>query len=141
MTSQNMYSCRSLDGFKVLKIPYANGKCKRRFSMYFFLPNEIDVLQNLLEKLIISSPEMYFNLREVHLDKFWIPKFKFSYTFDVSKGMTDTGTMLSFMTNPEDLPEMMHIPEGAPIGGSKIIQKACIEIDEKGTKAAAVTYL
>ncbi|KAH7849234.1 hypothetical protein Vadar_014989 [Vaccinium darrowii] len=140
MTSHNMYACGSFDGFKVLEIPYENGKCKRHFSMYFFLPNEKDGLQNLLEKLINSDPNMYLSLPKVELNNFWIPKFKFSYTFDVSKAMTDTGTTLSFMKNPEDLSEMMHIRKGAPIGGSKIIQKACIEIDEKGTEAVAITY-
>ncbi|KAF7140879.1 hypothetical protein RHSIM_Rhsim06G0044400 [Rhododendron simsii] len=105
MTSDNMYSYGSFDGFTVLRIPYKKGKRKRYFSMYFFLPNERDGLQDLLEKLIISNPEMYFSLSEVKLDEFWIPKFKFANTFDVSEAMRDMGTTLSFTKNPEDLSE------------------------------------
>lgn len=92
MTSNKMYSCGSFDGFKVLIIPYENGKCKQDFSMYFFLPDERYGLQNLLEKLINSDPKTYLYLSKVALDKFWIPKFKFSYKFEVSKAMRDTGT-------------------------------------------------
>lgn len=141
MTSSKKYPCGSFDGFKVLNIPYENGKCERHFSMYFFLPDERYGLQSLLEKLINSDPETYFRLPKVVLDKFWIPKFKFSYKFEVSEAMRDTGAPFSFAENPTDLSEMLHIPEGARLPPSSIIQKACIEIDEKGTEAAAITAL
>lgn len=136
-----MYYCRSFDGFKVLQIPYENGKRKQDFSMHFFLPDERCGLQNLLEKLINSNPEMYFYLSEALLDKFWIPKFKFSYKFEVSDAMNYTGTPFSFAENPVDLSNMLHIPEGAQLPPAVIIQKARIEIDEKGIEAAAVTAL
>ncbi|XP_058224128.1 serpin-ZX-like [Rhododendron vialii] len=95
--------CESFDGFKVLEILYENGELSRsrQFSMYFFLPDERDGLPDLLKKLI-SNPGKYFNLSQVELDKFWIPKFKFSYGFDVLKAMQDMGTPLSFLTDPED---------------------------------------
>ncbi|KAG5543382.1 hypothetical protein RHGRI_016197 [Rhododendron griersonianum] len=141
MTSSKKYPCGSFDGFKVLNIPYEKGKCERYFSMYFFLPDERHGLQNLLEKLINSNPETYFRLPKVVLDKFWIPKFKFSYKFEVSEAMRDTGAPFSFAENPTDLSEMLHIPEGARLPPTSIIQKACIEIDEKGTEAAAITAL
>ncbi|KAG5539431.1 hypothetical protein RHGRI_019839 [Rhododendron griersonianum] len=132
--------CESFDGFKVLKIPYENGELssRRQFSMYFFLPDERDGLPDLLKKLI-SNPGKYFNLSHVELDKFWIPKFKFSYGFDVLKAMQDMGTQLSFLTDPEDLSDMMHVPEDVDDFEPKMIQKAFIEIDEEGTEAAAIT--
>ncbi|KAH7848997.1 hypothetical protein Vadar_011502 [Vaccinium darrowii] len=141
MTSSNTYLGGSFDGFKVLNIPYENGKCGRYFSMYFFLPDERDGLQNLLEKkLFISNPKKYyFNLSEVKLDKFWIPKFKFSYAFEVSEAMEDMGTPLSILKNQADFSEMIHIPVGARLRGVEILQKAYIEVDEKGTEAAAIT--
>ncbi|KAH7848273.1 hypothetical protein Vadar_000441 [Vaccinium darrowii] len=99
-------------------------------------------LQNLLEKLIISKPETYyFNLAPVKLDEFWLLKFKLSYEFGVSEAMEAMGTPLSIGNNPADFSEMIHNPEGAHLGGAKILQKACIEIDEKGTEAAAITTL
>ncbi|KAI8546143.1 hypothetical protein RHMOL_Rhmol07G0094100 [Rhododendron molle] len=84
-------------------------------------------------------PRKYFNLYHNELDQFWIPKFKFSYGFDVLKSMRDMGTSSSFLTNPKDLSEMMHVPEDVHEFVPNMIQKAFIEIDEKGTEAAAVT--
>ncbi|KAF7115097.1 hypothetical protein RHSIM_RhsimUnG0064600 [Rhododendron simsii] len=55
--------------------------------------------------------------------------------------MEDMGEPLTFLENPKDWSDMMHIPEGVPFMTTKMIQKACIEVDEKGTEAAAVTVL
>ncbi|XP_058224126.1 serpin-ZX-like [Rhododendron vialii] len=140
MTSCACYPCQSFDGFKVLSIPYESGQLSSRdFSMYFFLPDERDGLQNLLKKLMILKPRNYFNLYHNELDQFWIPKFKFSYGFDVLKSMRDMGTPFSFLTNPKELSEMMHVPEDVNDFVPNMIQKAFIEIDEKGTEAAAIT--
>ncbi|KAI8546144.1 hypothetical protein RHMOL_Rhmol07G0094200 [Rhododendron molle] len=104
----------------------------------FNFQDERDGLPDLLKKHI-SNPGKYFNLSPVELDKFWIPKFKFSYGFNVLKAMQDMGTPLSFLTDPEDLSDMMHVPEDVDVFEPKMIQKAFIEIDEKGTEAAAIT--
>ncbi|KAG5540294.1 hypothetical protein RHGRI_020509 [Rhododendron griersonianum] len=58
MTSHKRYRrCRSFEGFKVLHIPYQSKS--KQFSMYFFLPDERDGLQNLLDKLISVSGYSY----------------------------------------------------------------------------------
>ncbi|KAE9446813.1 hypothetical protein C3L33_21292, partial [Rhododendron williamsianum] len=51
------------------------------------------------------------------------------------------GMSFPVMENPEDFAEMVEIPKGLPLFGSSMIQKACIEVDEKGTLAAAVTMM
>ncbi|KAF7131951.1 hypothetical protein RHSIM_Rhsim09G0016900 [Rhododendron simsii] len=140
MTSRNSYRrCGSFDGFQVLHIPYQSNS--KRFSMYFFLPDERDGLQNLLEKLISDSgySHEYSRLSKTKLDEFWIPKFKFSYDFDVSLTMKEMGMSFPFMENPEDFAEMVEIPKNLPFIGSKMIQKAFIEVDEEGTVASAIT--
>ncbi|KAG5540274.1 hypothetical protein RHGRI_020492 [Rhododendron griersonianum] len=139
MTSHESYRrCRSFDGFKVLEIPYQSNK--KQFSMYFFLPDERDGLQNLLEKLISDSENSheYSRLSKRKLDEFWIPKFKFPYDFDVSLTMKEMGMSFPVMENLEDFSEMVEIPKGLPFIRSSMIQKAFIEVDEKGTVAAAI---
>ncbi|XP_058184507.1 serpin-Z10-like [Rhododendron vialii] len=140
MTSRKRYRrCRSFEGFKVLEIPYQSKS--KQFSMYFFLPDEREGLQNLLEKLISDSgfSYEYCCLGETRLDKFWIPKFKFSYDFDVSLTMKEMGMSFPFMENSEDIAEMVQIHKNVPFSGSQMIQKASIEVDEKGTVGTTIT--
>ncbi|KAH7848577.1 hypothetical protein Vadar_004670 [Vaccinium darrowii] len=89
--------------------------------------------------MLVSNPGIEFKLSEKSLDKLWIPKFKFSYNFDVSETIKDLGIPLSLVSNPTDSSRMFDVRVGVPFIKHKIIQKACIEIDEKGTEAAAVT--
>ncbi|XP_058217228.1 serpin-ZX-like [Rhododendron vialii] len=87
MTSYEKYYYRAFDGFKFLKIPYQSRQ-NNNFSMYFFLPDERDGLQNLHGKFNSDSGflnEEHFELKNETLEEFWIPKFKFSFDFDVSK--------------------------------------------------------
>ncbi|KAE9446829.1 hypothetical protein C3L33_21283, partial [Rhododendron williamsianum] len=138
MTSRKKYRrWRSFDGFKVLHISYQSNK--KQFSMYFFLPDERDGLQNLIDKLISDSgySHEYSCLSEGELDEFWIPRFKFSYNLDVSLTMKEMGMPFPVMETLEDFSEMVEIPKGLPFIRSSMIQKAFIEVDEKGTVAAA----
>ncbi|KAH7848780.1 hypothetical protein Vadar_007718 [Vaccinium darrowii] len=141
MTSNENYYCGSFDGFKVLQIPYQTRQANY-FSMYFFLPDERDGLQDLLAKFDSNSgflnPE-YFKLTKAKLNEFWIPKFKFSFDFNILKVMHDMGESLSL--NPSDLSDMMHNSGDAPFFNPKFFQKAYIEVNEKGTEAAAITCL
>ncbi|KAG5543387.1 hypothetical protein RHGRI_016202 [Rhododendron griersonianum] len=113
MTSCEDYYYGSFEGFKVLKIPYQS--CQpNNFSMYFFLLDERDGLQNLIRKFDSDSGFLcreYFDLTEEKLDEFWIPKFKFSFDFDVLKVMDDMGESLYRIENPRDLSEMVQNSE------------------------------
>ncbi|CAL5385130.1 unnamed protein product [Camellia sinensis] len=64
------------------------------------------------------------NLWKAELDKFWILKFKFSFGFEVCKAMEDMGVSLNVKLETVVL---------------TIFHKACVEIDEVGTEAAAIT--
>ncbi|KAG5540279.1 hypothetical protein RHGRI_020508 [Rhododendron griersonianum] len=54
--------------------------------------------------------------------------------------MMEMGMSFPVLENSEDFAEMVEIPKGLPLFGY-MIQKACIEVDEKGTVAAAVTMM
>lgn len=109
--------------------------------MFIFLPNEKNGLLNLLEK-VNSDPKFFtqkFNLWSESLDAFYIPKFKFTYTAmkQVIRTMREMGLTLPFDKHCMELTEVVK-PEG-PFFVNRIIQKAFIEVNEKGTEAAAVT--
>ncbi|KAF8108943.1 hypothetical protein N665_0104s0253 [Sinapis alba] len=112
-------------GFKVLQLPYRGGggsQDNRYFSMLICLPDEKNGLHAMLERL--SSCRGFLNgdgdIRGEYVDvgEVKIPRFKFGFDFDVSKALEGLG-----LKTPLE----------------KIVHKACIEVDEVGTKAAAAT--
>ncbi|KAE9458518.1 hypothetical protein C3L33_09566, partial [Rhododendron williamsianum] len=139
MTSKKKQLVSAFDGFKVLRLPYKQGEDKRRFSMYFFLPDAKDGLSALMEKVSSESGFLDRHLpyqREI-VGEFWIPKFKFSFGFEASKVMKGLGLVLPF-SGGEGLIEMVDSPSvGLYI--SSIFHKACIEVNEEGTEAAAAS--
>ncbi|CAN6969097.1 hypothetical protein Bca4012_033958 [Brassica carinata] len=110
-------------GFKVLHLPYRGGSNyleDNRFSMQICLPDDKDGLHAMLESL--SSCRGFLNGyipgQCVSIGEVKIPTFKFGFDFDVSKALKGLG-----LETPLE----------------KIVHKACIEVDEVGTKAAAAT--
>ncbi|VVB05098.1 unnamed protein product [Arabis nemorensis] len=69
-----------------------------------------------------------------------IPKFKFSFEFEASNVLKDMGLTSPFSTHGGSLTEMVDSPSTAEnMYVSNILHKACIEVDEEGTEAAAVS--
>ncbi|XP_023637436.1 serpin-Z2 isoform X1 [Capsella rubella] len=108
------------NGFKVLRLPYRQGDndTSRQFSMYIYLPDENDGLDNLVEKMTSTDGFLDNHIPSwtVEVGDFRIPKFKIEFGFKAS-------SVFDF-----DL-------------GVSLYQKALVEIDEKGTEAAAATYM
>ncbi|POO03306.1 Serpin family [Trema orientale] len=137
------------EGFKVLRIPYENnlnskkGGAGEKFAMYIFLPNDNDGLLNLLDK--ISSNPCLLDLQLTDLEptyyirKLKIPKFKFQFKFQLSDIMERLGVRMVKAEMLEALSSDDNIPY--PINDDiDIIHSSCIDVNEHGTEAAAVTY-
>ncbi|XP_020890360.1 serpin-Z2-like [Arabidopsis lyrata subsp. lyrata] len=118
MRSYKSQYIKAYDGFKVLGLPYQQGHddTKRKFSMYFYLPDKNDGLDSLLKEMV-STPgfvDSHIPRYKVEVADFRIPKFN-----------------ISFMFFTLDFPELDSL---------SLYHKACVEIDEDGAKAAAVTF-
>ncbi|KAK0576223.1 hypothetical protein LWI29_013890 [Acer saccharum] len=76
----------AFDGFKVLGLPYKQGEDKRRFSMYFFLPDAKDGLPALVEKMGSESGflDRHLPRQKVEVGDLRIPRFKISFGFETS---------------------------------------------------------
>ncbi|KAM2872744.1 hypothetical protein FF1_020219 [Malus domestica] len=104
--------------------------------MYFLLPNERDGLPALVDR-VCSKPgflDCHLPKTRVEVGAFKIPRFKFTSGFKASKILEDLGLVLPFNGNG-DLSEMVE----SPLREANIIHKSFIEVDEEGTKAAAVS--
>ncbi|XP_058222740.1 serpin-ZX-like isoform X2 [Rhododendron vialii] len=142
MTSKKKQLVRAFDGFKVLGLPYKQGEDKRRFSMYFFLPNAKDGLSALMEKVSSESGflDRHLPCRKVEVGIFRIPKFKFSFGFEASEVLKGLGLVLPFSPGEGELTEMVESTTvGRNLYVSSIFHKACIEVNEEGTEAAAAS--
>ncbi|KAL0718695.1 hypothetical protein Bca4012_068018 [Brassica carinata] len=120
MNSYKTQYIKAYDGFKVLRIPYREG-CDGdgndgSFSMYFYLPDKNDGLDDLVKAMASNSGflDCHVPSRKVAVDEFRIPKFKIVYGLD-----------------------------GQDLGLSSVelFHKACVEIDEEGAEAAAATFV
>lgn len=141
MTSHKDQYLRRYDGFQVLRLPYVEDQ--RQFSMYIYLPDVRDGLPTLLER-IGSEPGFLDNHipdYQIELDAFRIPKFKFSFDFKASDVLEDMGLTCPFNSTGGGLTEMVDYSPtiGEKLYVSNIFHKACIEVDEEGTEAAAVS--
>lgn len=141
MTSKKKQYVSVYDGFKVLGLPYLQGEDIRQFSMYLYLPDENNGLPDLLDR-IVSTPEFlddHIPRRQVKVGEFKIPKFKFSFGFEASDVLKGLGLTSPF-SGEDGLTEMVESPEmGKNLCVSNVFHKACIEVNEEGTEAAAAS--
>ncbi|KAK0598304.1 hypothetical protein LWI29_033551 [Acer saccharum] len=131
----------SFDGYKLLKIPYQKGhQDTRQFAMYFFLPNQVNGLENLVNKIKSDSGffSQQFMLSRVDIPDLWIPRFKFSYEFKAKQTMQELGLELPFDDGKAEIMEMV-LDTPKTLFVSEIYHKSYIEVNEEGTEAAAST--
>ncbi|KAE8659078.1 Serpin-ZX [Hibiscus syriacus] len=140
MTSKKKQIVSAYDGFKVLGLPYKQGEDKRRFSMYFFLPDAKDGLPALVDKVSSESGFLEHHLpsQPAEVGEFRIPRFKISFGLEASAVLKRLGLELPF-SGKGGLAEMVDSPEGQNLYVSNIFHKSFIEVNEEGTEAAAAT--
>ncbi|KAK3219309.1 hypothetical protein Dsin_013279 [Dipteronia sinensis] len=102
--------------------------------MYFFLPNQVNGLENLVNKFKSDrgffSQQFMLSREDIPL---WIPRFKFSYVFEVKKTMVELGLELPFDDSKAEITEMvLDIPY--PLYVLEIYHKSYIEVNEGGTE-------
>ncbi|KAK6938734.1 Serpin domain [Dillenia turbinata] len=139
MTSKKKQMARACDGFKVLGLPYKQGEDKRKFSMYFFLPDSKDGLPALVEKVGSESGflDRHLPYKKVEVGDFKLPRFKISFEFEVSNALKELGVVLPFTEG--GLTGMANSPLGQNLYVSNIFHKSIIEVNEEGSEAAAAT--
>ncbi|XP_065871146.1 serpin-Z2A-like isoform X3 [Euphorbia lathyris] len=142
--SDDYYFYGSLEGFKLLKMPYKISQLvRKRYAMYIFLPDKNDGLQELVEKLYVDPRFFRDNckLKAVKLRELWLPKFKYEYALNACESMKELGLDLPFDDEKAEIKEMVETLDLEGVNVSKVIQKSYIEVNEGGTIATVVDAL
>ena len=123
-------------GCQVLEMPYVGGKV----SMVIFLPYEPDGLSKLEGSLTPEMLEISLSdlstarLRKVDVA---LPKFKLMEQFSLSSVLSTMGASDMFDPGRADFSGITAGPEAVFV--SEVVHKAFVEVNEKGTEAAAAT--
>ncbi|KAM6281167.1 heterochromatin-associated protein MENT-like [Porphyrio hochstetteri] len=125
--------------FKVIEMPYE----KHEVSMFILLPDDIKDSTTGLEQLEreltyeklcewTDSKRMTETLVDLHL-----PKFKMEERYDLGYSLTSMGMHSVFGSNGD----FSGMAEKGDVLISKVLHKAFVAVDEKGTEAAAATVV
>lgn len=137
MRNTRHHEYAEMDGYKVLVLPYANGK----FNMYVLLPDENNI-EGLIEKLQTTSwSEIRANLKhdaEVHVK---LPKFNIENKYNLNDALNTLGVNKAFEPGAAEFDGMFQPKDGYYYWISKVIQKSRIAVSEWGTEAGSVTVV
>ncbi|CAL4954399.1 unnamed protein product [Urochloa decumbens] len=140
-SSREQYVVRR-SGYKVLRLPYAHGSDRNRFSMYIYLPDDRGGLPSMLHKLS-SDPALLESsgtmAREVPLRRFQVPRFTVEHSTDATAMLRDLGLRLPFDAAAADFSDMMETAPDRRLFVSEVHHKCFVEVDEEGTEAFAAT--
>lgn len=132
MHSRNDLSYSEYDGFSMVTLPYGNGA----FVMDVILPDEKTKFSDAVAKLdagTLQSLDRNSVTCDVDLK---LPKFTFEYTTDMTRLLSEMGMSSAF----SDYADFSKMAEKS-LKISQVKQKTFIDVNEKGTEAAAVTFI
>lgn len=122
------------DLFQAVSLPYGD----ETLSMKVFLPKENSSIKEVEDELTYENWQKWssqFTKREGTL---LLPKFKLEYEIELNDALKMLGMPTAFEKDA-DFSNM--IQENVPLWISKVKQKTYIDVNEKGTEAAAVTSI
>jgi serine protease inhibitor len=119
------------DDFQAVDLPYGN----EDYSMAVFLPVEGKTPDSLLAKLDMHSWNNWMDGFRKQEIKLYLPKFKLTY----NKLMNDVLKIMGMQTAFTDSADFRGMEPSGELYISRVLHKTFVQVDEKGTEAAAVT--
>lgn len=135
MTAKFMYFYDEENSCRVLELPYS-GRPGSKVSMLLLLPGQLDGLSKLEQSLTVEKLERWTTLLMETKVSVSLPKFKLNQEIDLKTVLPNLGIQDIFDASKANL---SGISENDELFVSSAIHKAYVEVNEKGTEAAAAT--
>lgn len=134
MTLDEEFSYFETEDFQAVKLPYNEGE----MNMQIYLPKEDKSIDELTEGLTATTwQDWQHSFNDEVEGTVLLPKFKLEYDTKLNDALQELGIKQAFNAGQANFSSMI---EGtAPLYISEVKQKTLIEVDEKGTEAAAGT--
>src|SRR5262249_25937887 len=117
--------------FQLLELPYQRGE----LSLVVLLPKKIEGLIELEKRLSSVRLGDWLNQAKTHDVTVSLPKFKVTSEFNLNQTLASMGIKLAF----SDLADFSGMTRSQKLMISAVVHKAYVDVDEKGTEAAAAT--
>lgn len=122
------------DGVTIADIPYGG----QAFSMTILLPERGRSIDDLITRLDADLWETWIRgLGEPRTALLSLPRFRIEYEAQLGNALDALGMGVAF-SPAADFSRML---EGGGVSISRVVQKTFVEVDEKGTEAAAATLV
>ncbi|MFA6769959.1 MAG: serpin family protein [Bacteroidales bacterium] len=138
-TMNQEVTCQYSEGtnYRAATLPYGN----EAFNMTIILPNEEHLPEDLFTILEATSPttnswSTIINDKTATILDIYLPKFKFEYEIEFNDILKKMGITDAFIAG---LANFSRISSERELIITKVLQKTAIEVNEKGSEAAAVT--
>jgi serpin B len=131
MYQKNTFNYYENDDLQLLEMPYKGDKV----SMVIILPKaeKFETVENMMDEKKLQ--DWLKNAMKTKVEAY-IPRFKFTQRFDLSKVLSDMGMEDAFSPGAADF---SGINGQKDLYISKVIHKSFVEVNEEGTEAAAAT--
>ena len=121
------------DSLQILELPYKG----REISMFVILPFEKEGLDRLQKNLTVEKLTEWTKHTSTKEVKVYLPKFKVTSQFDLSKTLISMGMVNAFTKNKANFSGMDGKKKWLYINA--VVHKAFVDVNEEGTEAAAAT--
>ncbi|MDE5422784.1 serpin family protein [Ancylomarina sp. DW003] len=133
MTAEMDINYFNNDLFTAIELPYGD----KDYAMIIFLPNENKKVRDIIDELNDSNWKYWMDSFSVLGLNVHLPKFKFGYKEELNSILTDLGMGNAF----SNAANLSGISKDVQLQISKVIHQSFIEVNEKGTEAAAATVV
>ena len=135
MSQSGQYRYLKGEDFQAVSLPYGDG----RVNMYVFLPDKGTTLEQFQTKVTFENWEAWMKNLRFERGTMMMPRFKVEYEIQLNDALKALGMTEAFDPDRADFSGIAAINAGVRLYISEVKHKAFAEVNEEGTKAAAVT--